>query len=191
MPSRSLDHWTSQRSSDLDQLERAHGAVGGSRRGRRFATLQVNHAYAMLLSSQFQGFCRDLHSECVDHIVSAIAAFPAVSNLLRAELTRNRAIDRGNPNPGNLGTDFNRLIGTGFWPVVQRSDHRNAARQKLLEDLNGWRNAIAHQDFASVGNANLRLSKVRRWRAACEQMAFHFDEVMRHHVESIIGHSPW
>ena len=28
-----------------------------------------HHAYAMLISSQFQGFCRDFHSECVDYAV--------------------------------------------------------------------------------------------------------------------------
>ena len=66
MPSYSLNHWTRERSEALDEIANAHSSVGGSARGRRYATQQINHAYATLLSSQFQGFCRDLHSECVD-----------------------------------------------------------------------------------------------------------------------------
>src|ERR1700682_173538 len=65
---------------ELDEIVEAHRAVGGSGRGRRHATEQVNHAYAVLLSSQFQGFCRDLHSECARHIVQQVPV--ALRNLL-------------------------------------------------------------------------------------------------------------
>src|SRR5262249_19369869 len=41
-----------------------------NRAGRRYATQQVNRAYAVLLASEFQGFCRDLYSECMDHVVA-------------------------------------------------------------------------------------------------------------------------
>src|SRR5271156_4930617 len=71
MPSHSLRWWSGQRSDALDEIANAHAQVGGTERGRRFATQQINHAYATLLSSQFQGFCRDLHSECVGHLVAA------------------------------------------------------------------------------------------------------------------------
>ena len=69
MPSYSLNRWSSERSEALDEIENAHLSVGGTARGRRYATQQINHAYATLLSAQFQGFCRDLHSECVEHII--------------------------------------------------------------------------------------------------------------------------
>ncbi len=65
MPSLSLQKWETIRSSELDEIENAHSSVGGTTRGRRYGTQQINQAYAVLLSSQFQGFCRDLHSECV------------------------------------------------------------------------------------------------------------------------------
>lgn len=64
MPSKSLDLWRTTRSDTLDEIVAAHRSVGGQDRGRRFATQQINCAYTKLLSSQFQGFCRDLHSEC-------------------------------------------------------------------------------------------------------------------------------
>jgi hypothetical protein len=62
MPSRSFELWNTDRRQALDQIAAAHAAVGGVGPGRRYATQQINQAYATLLSSQFQGFCRDLHS---------------------------------------------------------------------------------------------------------------------------------
>lgn len=66
MPSQSLVHWSSKRSVGLEEIESAHRSVGGTGRGRRYATSQINQAYVVILSSQFQGFCRDLHSESTD-----------------------------------------------------------------------------------------------------------------------------
>ena len=55
MPSHSFGRWVGERSEALDEIENAHLSVGGSARGRRYATQQINHAYATLLSAQFQG----------------------------------------------------------------------------------------------------------------------------------------
>ena len=74
MSSRSLIRWNAERREALDEIENAHAMVGGTERGRRYATQQINYAYVTLLSSHFQGFCRDLHSECVDHIVALVPA---------------------------------------------------------------------------------------------------------------------
>ena len=71
MPSNSLTKWAGERTDALDEIADAHAIVGGTERGRRYATRQINYSYATLLTSHFQGFCRDLHSECVDHIVAA------------------------------------------------------------------------------------------------------------------------
>jgi hypothetical protein len=38
VPSISLDQWRTVRSSELDEIARAHAAVGGAARGRRYAT---------------------------------------------------------------------------------------------------------------------------------------------------------
>lgn len=192
MPSNSLQLWQSRRVSELDEIADAHTQVGGIARGRRYATQQVNHAYAMLLSSQFQGFCRDLHSETVDYIVRAISPI-SLRGILRAEFTLNRKLDHGNPNPGNIGSDFNRL-GTAFWPSVRALDRRNNNRIGHLEDLNSWRNAIAHQSFDPSrlgGTISLRLAMVRQWRGACEQLAIVFDGVVRDHIFKISGAYPW
>ena len=191
MPSNSLGRWLGERSNNLDQIRDAHARVGGTRRGRRYATEQINHAYATLLSSQFQGFCRDLQSECVDHAVDAVAA--EFQSILRTLLIQGRKLDSGNPNPGNIGSDFGRF-GLGFFPAVQADFHQNGRRQEMLEELNRWRNAIAHQDFDPAklgGTTTLHLSNVQQWRRAIDRLAQSFDNVLRSHLLTLTGFHPW
>lgn len=194
MPSKSVETWRTTRAESLDEIVAAHRKVGGSGRGRRFATQQINHAYAMLLSSQFQGFCRNLHAECIDHLFGSVASFSVpLFEIIRRDFIQGRKLDKGNPNPGNIGSDFNRF-GIKFWDDVLRHDLQNAARQKELELLNEWRNAIAHQDFdpSKLGRIRtLRLSHVTQWRQVCDVLAVEFDEVLRNHIHSITGISPW
>ena len=192
MPSVAFQTWSTDRAVELDEIENAHRSVGGRGPGRRYATQQINHAYAMLLSSQFQGFCRDLHSESSAHLVRSITPVSAQPSLSRV-LALNRQLDRGNPNPGNIGSDFNRFA-FHFWTAVDALDIRNPQRHAALTELNEWRNAIAHQDFDPVklgGTTALRLDRVRGWRNACHALASAFDAVMRHRLQSMTGTPPW
>ncbi len=192
MPSLSLQTWRTVRRLALDHLEAAHGGLGGAGRGRHSAAQQINHAYAVLLLSQFQGYCRELYEECIDYFLQGIPA-GIVRTALREVLERHRKLKTGNPNPGNIGEDYNRF-GLPFWNKVKTLDLRNEARRDRLEELNTWRNAIAHQDFdpAKLGGTTvLRLQEVRDWRNACNHLATAFDEVMRSHLQAINGVSPW
>ncbi len=104
-----------------------------------------------------------------------------MGRIIRSELIRGRKIDSGNAQPGNLGEDFGRL-GIDFWNEIYKLDPLNIVRNKLLEDLNRWRNAIVHQSLDPVklgGTSTLRLNQVRRWRVTCDRLAAHFDEAMR------------
>ncbi len=108
-------------------------------------------------------------------------------------LTTGRKLDRGNPNPGNIGSDFNRF-GMTFWADVRGLDQRNGRRQALLEELNEWRNAIAHQDFTSPklgGLVQLQLAQVKAWRSACNALSRAFDDAVGKHLGSILGMNPW
>jgi hypothetical protein len=183
--------WTTHRNHALDEIASAHAAVGGTRPGRRYATQQVNHAYAVLVASQFQGFCRSLHSECARHLAAAIT-IPGLRAIVLAEWVWNRQLNRGNATAASIGSDFGRLD-IDFWIEVDAYDPRCVVRRRALGELNAWRNAIAHQDFnpALVGNVALRLSVVRHWRRACGRLGVVFDEVMRRHVQNVTGVSPW
>src|SRR4029077_4583141 len=107
MPAVSLERWRTERLAALDELQVAHRSVGGTGRGRRPTTQQINHAYAVLLSSQFQGFCRDLHNECIGLLVRWITLI-GLRDAFERVLLLNRKLDTGNPNPGNIGSDFDR-----------------------------------------------------------------------------------
>jgi hypothetical protein len=193
MPSLSLQRWFAERADSLDEMERAHRALRGSGPGVRAATLQINQAYTMMLSGQFQGYCRDLHDECAIWLAAPITD-PGLRSLLVFNLQAQRRLDRGNPNPGNIGADFNRL-NLLFWPRVEAHHLSNAARRTAIEELNEWRNAIAHQDFPpamlSGGRPQLPLSRVRAWRTACDGLVRSFDDVLRSHINHMTGVYPW
>jgi hypothetical protein len=179
------------RRGELDRIEHAHGAVGVTGRGRWYATQQVNQAYVMLLASHFQGFCRDLYFESAEFLVGLVN--PAyLQPMVKRELNRNRQLARGNAQPGSIGADFDRLVGT-FWVRVNLYDPLDEHRfQRNLEELNKWRNAIAHQDFSEFPDpARLRLAQIRRWRGVCNRLARVFDKVMRDHLQSLTGTWPW
>jgi hypothetical protein len=191
MPSRALLRWHGKRSADLDEIENAHASVGGSGPGRRYATEQINHAYATLLSAQFQGYCRDLHTECSERILAATPA--ALQQVVRIQFMWRRALDEGNPNPGNVGSDFNRF-GEEFWRQVLADRSGNGRRRDLLEELNRWRNAIAHQHFDPArlgGTVVLHLARVRMWRRALNRLARSFDNVMYSYLGTLLGVPPW
>lgn len=191
VPSASLRAWTGPRAAKLDEIEAAHKALSGSGRGRRWATEQVNHAYAVLLSSQFQAYCRDLHSECIDSFLNARSNHPT-EEIVRNQFVFARRLDRGNPTPGNIGADFDRL-GLELWPAARKLDSRNSSRQRRLEQLCVWRNAIAHQDFdrSLLDPARLHLATVRAWRRSCDGLAHSFDRALRGYLAHITGSKPW
>jgi hypothetical protein len=187
--------WKGERAQRLDEIEASHAAVGGTGPGRRFATLQINQSYAVMLTSQFQGFCRDLHDECVVHFVHFVASLsPAkLETTITDLLKQGRKLDAGNPNPGNLGSDFGRF-GIDFWSEVQGRDARGRIWQQRLGMLTDWRNAIAHQDFAPAklhGIDTLALHHVRQWRNACNGLARIFDTVMHDYLGDLTGTAPW
>jgi hypothetical protein len=193
MPSLALQRWRTDRSATLDEIERVHRSVGSTGRGRRSATQQLNQAYVLLLSSQFQGFCRDLHTECAVAITRILPSAD-LQRLMDDGLVLGRKLDAGNPNPGNIGADFNRF-GQLFWALVDAAHPRNARRKTLLEQMNRWRNAIAHNAFEPgmlrSGRPVLSLAEVRRWRKACAGLARWFDRIMRSRLRAVTGLNPW
>ena len=160
----SLDNWQTDRSQRLDEIEAAHQSIGGTGPGRRFATQQVNRAYAVLLAARFQGYCTDLYDECAAAIVDVTPI--AIRALATINFSHRLAMARGNAGPENMGNDFQRL-GVSLWQVLVAARRSNSDRKTKLSALNKWRNAIAHDDFDNVQifpqrqDTPLRLGDVR------------------------------
>lgn len=190
MHSVALTLWQAYRCWQLDKFEEIHRAIGSNVQAVKAAREQINQAYVLMLSSQFQGFCRELHSECVDHLVAAISS-PIMRSIVRQNFVAARMLDRVNVRPESINEDFNRL-GLIFWNEVDTLDAKAKDRRKRLVELNECRNAIAHHDFkpGSVAS-NVTLAMVRQWRSACNGLASDFDQVMHHHLTSLLGRSPW
>jgi hypothetical protein len=193
MSSRAYRRWRGTRAAELDQVAAAHTLLGGTARGRRYTTQQINRAYAVLLASQFQGFARDLHTEAVDYLV-AVIAHPQFRAAMRQELLWNRQLDARNANQGTIGGDFGRLGILDFWDQMDAVFANNRLRRQWLDDLNAWRNAIAHQSFdpAVLGRSTvLRLARVRQWRRCCNRLALSLERVVGGYIRTVTGTNPW
>ena len=193
MPSDALVAWQTERmprlqmvEADCLHLEALHAAVPN--RVQEFI-----RSYAVLLSAEFQGFCRDLHDKCAESLVDSVNP-PALQAVLRSQCRYGRKLDTGNPNPGNLGADFNRYL-FEFWVEVLVVDPTNAARKARLQTFTVvWRNAIAHHDYDPAklgGTPNLTIPQVRVWRTDCDVLAIAFDRTMRDQLQVTTGVSPW
>jgi hypothetical protein len=193
MPSAAFRVWITDRAATLDGITGAYRAIRSTGPGGRTVTQQLTHWYAVMLSSQFQAFCRDLHTECARALVAGVSPLD-LQDALFLNVVSGRKLDSGNPNPGNIGSDFNRFAFV-FWPAVEVDHPRNPRRKALLEELNGWRNAIAHQSFPvkmlKGGRAILPLARVQRWRKSCTGLARSFDRVMRVQLRKMAGVAPW
>jgi hypothetical protein len=196
MPSSATQYWRNFQLSALDQLEQAHSALEGSGPGRRFRTSQINGAYIVLLASQFQMFCRNLHSEAAAAMASVIAG-AQLRDAVIAGMTQGRWLDRGNADPRNIGRDFARLK-MAFWVQVDGLDKRNPARRARLQQLNIWRNGFAHQDFDfsvqeqnAISGTKPTMPYVRIWRRACDNLVNEFDSAVAGHVTTLTGTPPW
>ncbi len=193
MPSRSWANWNRASRKALDDIEKAHRAVGGIARGRRYATGRINEAYLLAVASQFQLYCRNVYIEAVDFTVSQLppATPPTIKHVLSQNLAFGQALKNKNAQPSSLGQDFNRL-GFNFWQEMANYHPANKGLQKNLEELNTWRNAFAHQDFSqTAGLSTIQLSKVKAFRRVCERLAKNTDWVIGRQVRNLTGNSPW
>src|SRR5258708_39603504 len=86
--------------------------------------------YVLLLSAHFQGYCRDLHTECAQIAVSKVRA--ALRALMQTQFLTERKLDHGNPSLDNLRKDFERF---GFSLDVTGADPASPPRSTQLAEL--------------------------------------------------------
>src|SRR2546422_6654415 len=107
MPSVSLRQWATDRMLRLGEID-AQCAASLVLVPPQPNLIDENlRGYVLLLSAHFQGFCRELYSECALAVVSKVR--PSLRMLLQSQFTAHRKLDHGNPNVQNLREDFERF----------------------------------------------------------------------------------
>jgi len=197
MPSNSLLGWTGDRESALDRLEAVHLKLTKGLRGRRYDTVELNHALFLRLASEIQGFCRDLHDECVGVVATPVNVPSAdLRRALRLGLERDRGLDKANAGPGVLGNDFNRF-GLNFWDAVEEKfgERRTKDWNHRLDWLNTARNGIAHNDPVKIAAAHaefpLTLATFKNLRRRLRNFASAADKTMESYLVQCVGLAPW
>jgi hypothetical protein len=142
--------------------------------------------YVLLLSAHFQGFCRNLHTECAQIVVSRVR--PRLQALILYQFAAHRRLDHGNPNLQNIREDIERF---GSTLDLAAADPSNPARLNDLAELNRWRNVAAHHGTIPPGIAPLTLPSLGRWRNSCDGLATSLDSFMYNELRRILRRAPW
>jgi len=177
----------------MDAAIRLAGGSGGVERAMR---RQLVDAAIVLLAGHFQLCCRELHGEAA-RFLSNCARQAAVSEVVGKLFLNRRSLSRGNASSAALADDFGRF-GIEVWRELVQHDPRNVRRRERLDQLNVWRNAIAHQDLhltagrASIVGATRRdVRSVRTWRHTCSALAHNLDTVVKRHLIRVADGRPW
>jgi len=139
----------------------------------------------LLLSAHYQGFCRDLYTECAQIVVSKVR--PALRLLILEQFIAHRRLDHGNPNLQNLKADYERF---GFTLDLPAADPLNPARLTNLDLLNKWRNVAAHHGTIPAG-IPLSLPALQGWRNSCDGLSTSLDAIMYNELRQILKRAPW
>lgn len=196
MPSRALTTWQRTRRGRIEHLKALNDALRLPGPGRRWNTEQLNRSLVIAVTSEFQGFARDLHDVAVEVFVAEAArGNAALAAVIRGHLT-DRQLSRGNAAPAVLDADF-RGLGLALWPSLEAIDTSAPDWRYDLDRLNTARNAIAHADEAKLTalraeGCTTRLLQVNRWLRTLDVLAPAMDEVTSAHLASLFGIArPW
>lgn len=186
MPSASLQTWQNDRMPRLAEVDAHCAASAALAPPNALLAEESLRGYVMLLSGHFQGFCRDLYTECVQVIASQ--APPALQATVQAQFSAELKINTNNPTVETIRKDFERFAFT----LDFDTDPANAPRLTDLGHLNKWRNAVAHQKVSTpAGIPALTLAGVQGWKVSCDGLAIWLDGTMYNELQRILGAAPW
>ena len=190
--SKALAKWRGVRGAQLDRLGAAHAVVRSAATGVH--TEHLNWSLLLTLTSEFQGFTRDLHDLAVTAFVTAAAPDnPRLAEVLKARLADGRSLARSNPSPEVLADDFGRL-GLVLWPSLGKA--ATGWRMSLATAVDA-RNAVAHADMARLHalraqGVGLSVRTIAKWRADLDALAGAMDTaVAKHHAALFSVARPW
>jgi hypothetical protein len=189
MPSAAFTRWQHDRTPRLADVEAHCAAVLALVPPNPTFLDETLRGLVLHLSAHFQGFCRDLYTECAQIWVAAIP--PGMQAAAQAQFLSHLALEKGNPSYDNIKRDFNRF---GFVLDLQAIHPAGPQRVTDLGHVNEWRNRAAHQGTHPLGGGVppvLTLPIMRNWRASCDGLASSLDGIMHAQLLPTMGAAPW
>lgn len=189
-----LEEWRGRSSLALDEIELLYWQVAFVDAGGPALIEQVNHHYVTMLVAHFQRYCRAIHTEAAEAL--AAASGPDFASVVEGLFSQGRLLDRGNPTPSALGSDFGRFD-FRFWQELEADDRLSRMRKKHLERLCEWRNGITHGDLPRkraaglLDPADLTLEVCRNWRQSLGALATSIDRVLATQCLVLGRSEPW
>ncbi len=186
MPSQALTLWRSNRLVRLAEIETQCAASLVAQPPNPPLMEENLRGYAVLLSAHFQGFCRDLYTECADIVASKVR--PSLRLLFREQFSFHLTLNHGNPSHENIKRDFQRF---GFKIALDAADPANPTRLRHLSQLMDWRNVAAHQGNVHPPGVSLTLANLQSWRDSCDGLAVCLDAIMYNQLRKMLRRQPW
>lgn len=190
MPSKAYQRWINYRLGTLQALRDAHRAVGGTERGRRWTTAELNRLMTVAAVGEFSAFIRELFIESVQTLALASQQLELPTQELIAALASRTSETLTNPWPDQIARLFRGIGMTGdhaFWQTPEMRGHvpndRNAL--KALVEL---RNSLAHG-----GADRVTLKNVERQVRLLKRLALSTDQAIGAFMAApnMAGTTPW
>ena len=191
MPSASFRVWQNDRMARLSLVDTQCAASFAAVPPTNLADENLR-GYVMLLSAHFQGFCRDLYSECIQLVAAAAPA--GMKLMIQRQGEARHQLGKGNPSFENIREDFERF-GFDLNDALMVPDAKktvNEPRVTHIGLLNKWRNYAAHHSTSPPSGAGpFDLATVQSWKNSCDGLAAELDGIMYNQLQAIIGAPPW
>jgi hypothetical protein len=187
MASVALQDWQNNRTRRLSEIDAQSDTTFGLTPVPDLADENLR-GYVMLLSAHFQGFCRDLHSECIQVFSNAAPAH--LQSVIQRQCRAGRDLDGANPKMESIRKDFERF--DLDLSVALGSNPANALLITHLGHMILWRNYVAHHKGIPPGHGGpLSLTSVRLWKTSCDGLAAELDGIMYNQLRRVLGRPPW
>jgi hypothetical protein len=192
MPSHALLGWQNSRLPRLNQVDAQNATIVALVPPNPELADENLRGYVMLLAAHFQGFCRDLHSECN---LAAATVVPAPLLLVFQKLChQGRELDRANARYSGIKADFERFDFdlTAALRANPATVAINDSYITQINHLNAWRNYAAHHNILppSFGGP-FTLANVQQWKNSCNGLAIELDRIMYNQIQALTGIAPW
>jgi hypothetical protein len=196
MPSRALIEWQNCRLPRLNQVDAQNATITALVPPNADLADENLRGYVMLLAAHFQGFCRDLHSECILAVANAVPV--PMTYMFQKLCQQSRELDRANAKYSAIKADFARFdfdltvaltTDPAVAPAIQAA---NAGHITRINHLNAWRNYAAHHNALPPPHGGpFILPTVQFWKNSCIALATELDRIMYNQLQVLTSVAPW